>query len=111
MRLEVSIQEDMLKEILEGNYKMNIAPSDLVDFGGQKSFDMTHQLFIQSKGTFVLMFDGRYGLNDPLEDYKPNDVTTVCKFKFIYTFSSLNHVAFFVCGYLVLNTHKKWVGL
>ncbi|CAG2253034.1 unnamed protein product [Mytilus edulis] len=35
VELECSIQEDMCQEISEGNYKMAIAPSDLVDFGGQ----------------------------------------------------------------------------
>ncbi|XP_076100321.1 uncharacterized protein LOC143069527 [Mytilus galloprovincialis] len=77
LELEFSIQEDMRQEILEGNYKMAIAPSDLVDFGGQKSYDMTHQLFIQCKGTFVLMFDGRYGLYDALVEYKPKKITTM----------------------------------
>ncbi|VDI49475.1 Hypothetical predicted protein [Mytilus galloprovincialis] len=54
---------------------MNIAPSDLVDFGGQKSFDMTHQLFIQHRGTFILMFDGRKGLYTVLTEYPQGDVT------------------------------------
>jgi hypothetical protein len=43
----ITIHEDIKEELRKGNYKVNIAPSDLVDFGGQKSFDMTHQLFIQ----------------------------------------------------------------
>jgi hypothetical protein len=47
----ITIHEDIKEELRKGNYKVNIAPSDLVDFGGQKSFDMTHQLFIQHKGT------------------------------------------------------------
>ncbi|CAC5403813.1 unnamed protein product [Mytilus coruscus] len=64
-----TIQSDILKEIRTGEYKIKIAPSDLVDFGGQRCFDMTHQLFIQHKGTFVLMFDGRYELHTPLEEY------------------------------------------
>lgn len=78
--LELSIQEKMRQEILTGSYKMDIAPSDLVDFGGQKSYDMTHQLFIQCKGTFVLMFDGRYGLYDALEEYKPKRITAMCMY-------------------------------
>jgi hypothetical protein len=45
-RFYITIQEDIKEELRKGNYKVNIAPSDLVDFGGQKSFDMTHQLFI-----------------------------------------------------------------
>jgi hypothetical protein len=52
-------------ELRKGNYKVNIAPSDLVDFGGQKSFDMTHQLFIQHKGEFILMFNGSFDFCDP----------------------------------------------
>ncbi|VDI45786.1 Hypothetical predicted protein [Mytilus galloprovincialis] len=68
-----SIQTDLLKK--KGTYRRNIAPSDLVDFGGQKSFDMTHQLFIQHRGTFILMFDGRKGLNKILEEYPQGDVT------------------------------------
>jgi hypothetical protein len=61
------------------NYKVNIAPSDLVDFGGQKSFDMTHQLFIQHKGEYILMFNGRLDFCDPLPEYPQGDVTTKCK--------------------------------
>ena len=41
-----------------------IVPSDLVDFGGQRSFDMTHQLFMRHKGTFVLMFNGKIYFKD-----------------------------------------------
>ncbi|CAG2190447.1 unnamed protein product [Mytilus edulis] len=70
-----SIQSDVLQEIRHGKYKIRVAPSDLVDFGGQRSFDMTHQLFIQHKGTFVLMFDGRYGLHSPLKEYPQGDIT------------------------------------
>ncbi|OPL33810.1 neuralized pats1, partial [Mytilus galloprovincialis] len=70
-----SIQDDLLEKIRKGSYMMDIAPSDLVDFGGQKSFDMTHQLFVQHKGTFILMFDGRKGLHTELEEYPQGDVT------------------------------------
>ncbi|XP_071143583.1 uncharacterized protein [Mytilus edulis] len=70
-----SIQDDLQEKIKEGTYIMKIAPSDLVDFGGQKSFDMTHQLFIQHRGTFILMFDGRKGLYTELEEYPQGDVT------------------------------------
>lgn len=75
-----SIQQDILDKIKERSYVMNIAPSDLVDFGGQKSFDMTHQLFIQHKGTFILMFDGRKGLNTALDEYPQGNVTAGCRF-------------------------------
>jgi anti-sigma28 factor (negative regulator of flagellin synthesis) len=32
----ITIHEDIKEELRKGNYKVNIAPSDLVDFGGQK---------------------------------------------------------------------------
>ncbi|XP_071181256.1 uncharacterized protein [Mytilus edulis] len=66
---ELQIQSDILTEVRTGKYKIEIAPSDLIDFGGQKSFDMTHQLFIQHSGSFLLMFDGRVGLHDQLDEY------------------------------------------
>ena len=53
-----TIQEDIKQEIRNGKYKIDIAPSDLVDFGGQRSFDMTHQLFMRHNGAFVLMMEG-----------------------------------------------------
>jgi hypothetical protein len=73
-----TIHEDIKKEIRKGTYKIEIAPSDLVDFGGQRSFDMTHQLFMRYKGTFVLMFNGNLKLLDTLEEYS-NEETTKCK--------------------------------
>jgi len=75
----IAIDEGIKEELRKGNYKVNIAPSDLVDFGGQKSFDMTHQLFIQHKGEYILMFNGRFDLCDPLPEYPQGDVTTECK--------------------------------
>jgi GTPase SAR1 family protein len=57
---------------------MEIAPSDLVDFRGQRSFDMTHQLFMRQKGTFVLMFNGKIDFSVPLK-YDEQDETTECK--------------------------------
>jgi hypothetical protein len=75
----ITIHEDIKEELRKGNYEVNIAPSDLVDFGGQKSFDMTHQLFIQHKGEFILMLNGRFDLCDPLPEYPQGDVTTECK--------------------------------
>ncbi|XP_076114693.1 uncharacterized protein LOC143082742 [Mytilus galloprovincialis] len=71
----VSIHKDVLKQLKKGKFKMEIAPSDLVDFGGQRSFDMTHQLFIQHKGTFVLIFDGSTGLYEPLKEYPHGNFT------------------------------------
>ena len=73
-----TIQEDIKQEIRKGKYKIEIAPSDLVDFGGQRSFDMTHQLFMQHKGAFVLMFNGRIDFSVPLDEYKQGE-TTECK--------------------------------
>lgn len=70
-----AFQSNVLQEIRDGKYKIRVAPSDLIDFGGQRSFDMTHQLFIQHKGTFVLMFDGRYGLNTRLKEYSQGNIT------------------------------------
>lgn len=78
----LQIRQEILDEIKKGSYKMDIAPSDLVDFGGQRSFDLTHQLFIQYKGTFVLMVDGRFNLNEELDEYKPTKMTSGCKFQF-----------------------------
>ena len=75
----ITIHEDIKDELRKENYKVNIAPSDLVDFGGQKSFDMTHQLFIQHKGEYILMFDGRYDFCYHLPEYPQGDVTTKCK--------------------------------
>ena len=66
-----SIRDDLYNEIKSGNYKIQIAPSDLVDFGGQRCFDMTHQFFIQKKGSFVLLFDGRNDLWEPRENDVP----------------------------------------
>lgn len=63
----------LTKEFLQGvrkrKYRIDIAPSDVVDFGGQRSFDLTHQLFIRRKGSFIVMFDGRYGFSEPLPEY------------------------------------------
>jgi hypothetical protein len=88
----ITIHEDIKEEFRKGNYKVNIAPSDLVDFGGQKSFDMTHQLFIQHKGEFVLMFNGRYDFRDPLPEYPQGDVTTECKLVLICVLSFLIYI-------------------
>jgi hypothetical protein len=68
----------MQDEIRKGTYKIDIAPSDLIDFGGQRSFDMTHQLFMRHKGTFVLMFNGKIDFLDHLEEYNQEE-TTECK--------------------------------
>ncbi|VDI00649.1 Hypothetical predicted protein, partial [Mytilus galloprovincialis] len=70
-----AVRDDILKEIKSGQYKIKIAPSDLVDFGGQRSYDMTHQLFVQHGGTFVVMFDGSRDFHEPLEEYPTGDIS------------------------------------
>ena len=73
-----NIQEKTKEQIRKGTYKIEIAPSDLVDFGGQRSFDMTHQLFIRRKGTFLMMFNGKIDFSIPLKEYEQGE-TTECK--------------------------------
>lgn len=75
-----TVREDILEEVRNGRYIIEIAPSDLVDFGGQRSYDMTHQLFIQHQGSFIIMFNGRYELKKPLKEYPQGDVTSECKY-------------------------------
>ncbi|VDI03767.1 Hypothetical predicted protein [Mytilus galloprovincialis] len=67
------VLDEILEEIKSGQYKIKIAPSDLVDFGGQRSYDMTHQLFVQHGGTFVVMFDGSKEFQEPLKEYPTGD--------------------------------------
>ncbi|VDI40873.1 Hypothetical predicted protein [Mytilus galloprovincialis] len=52
-----------------GQYEMVIVPIDLWDFGGQKIYHMTHQLFITSRGTFLLIFNGSRGVHEDIPDY------------------------------------------
>ncbi|VDI74053.1 Hypothetical predicted protein [Mytilus galloprovincialis] len=70
-----AVHDDILREVKSGQYKIKIAPSDLVDFGGQHSYDMTHQLFVQHGGTFVVMFDGSKDFYEPLKEYPMGDVS------------------------------------
>ncbi|CAG2244110.1 unnamed protein product [Mytilus edulis] len=56
-------------ECNKGNYEMVIVPIDLWDFGGQKVYQMTHQLFITSRGTFLLIFNGSKEINEEIPDY------------------------------------------
>ncbi|VDI11029.1 Hypothetical predicted protein [Mytilus galloprovincialis] len=70
-----AVHEDILKEVKSGQYKIKIAPSDLVDFGGQRSYDMTHQLFVQHGGTFVIMFDGSRDFHEPLKEYPTGEIS------------------------------------
>ncbi|VDI40090.1 Hypothetical predicted protein [Mytilus galloprovincialis] len=70
------VRDDILEEVRKGHYIIDIAPSDLVDFGGQRSYDMTHQLFVQHRGSFIIMFNGKYDLKVPLKEYPQGDVTS-----------------------------------
>jgi hypothetical protein len=86
------IIDTIQEKIKNGTYEIDIAPSDLVDFGGQRSFDMTHQLFMRKKGTFVLMFNGTIDLSIKLTTDKGE--TTECKlvsdfFNLIFFFDHL----------------------
>lgn len=76
---KLQLKSDIIEEVRNGRYQIKIAPSDLIDFGGQKSYDMTHQLFIQHGGSFLLMFDGRFGLHEQLQGY-PVGNTAACKY-------------------------------
>ena len=64
--------EEVMNLVLEackkGEYRMKIVPIDLWDFGGQKIYYMTHQLFISSRGTFVIIFNGSLDINKDLPD-------------------------------------------
>ncbi|XP_071140776.1 uncharacterized protein [Mytilus edulis] len=53
----------IFQAIKEGKYKQNLVFFDIWDFGGQKEFYMTHQLFITSRGLFVLMFNACHSLH------------------------------------------------
>ncbi|VDH90268.1 Hypothetical predicted protein [Mytilus galloprovincialis] len=76
---ELQLSPDILNEVRNGRYQLEIAPSDLLDFGGPELYDITHQLCIQQRGSFLLMFDGRFGLHEQLNEY-PQGVTASCKF-------------------------------
>lgn len=58
----------VIRSIREGTYKQNIIPIDIWDFGGQKDYYMTHQLFITSRGIFVVVFNGSLDLHKHLPD-------------------------------------------
>ncbi|CAG2203207.1 unnamed protein product [Mytilus edulis] len=52
----------IFQAIKEGKYKQNLVFFDIWDFAGQKEFYMTHQLFMTSRGIFVLMFNACHSL-------------------------------------------------
>ena len=62
------IQELVIEVLKEGKYKQEIVPIDIWDFGGQKDYYMTHQLFITSRGIFVLMFNGSHDIHHHMSD-------------------------------------------
>ena len=62
------IQELVIEVLKEGKYKQEIVPIDIWDFGGQKDYYMTHQLFITSRGIFVLMFNGSHSIHQHMHD-------------------------------------------
>ncbi|VDI73966.1 Hypothetical predicted protein [Mytilus galloprovincialis] len=62
------LHEMVISSIREGRYKQNIIPIDIWDFGGQKDYYMTHQLFITSRGIFVLVFNGSLNLHKHMPD-------------------------------------------
>ncbi|VDI39870.1 Hypothetical predicted protein [Mytilus galloprovincialis] len=62
------LHELMVKAVKEGKYKQMVVPIDIWDFGGQKEYHMTHQLFITSRGIFILMFDGSIGIHKHRSD-------------------------------------------
>ena len=62
------IQELVIEVLKDRKYKQEIVPIDIWDFGGQKDYYMTHQLFITSRGIFVLMFNGSLGIHEHMTD-------------------------------------------
>ncbi|VDI13621.1 Hypothetical predicted protein, partial [Mytilus galloprovincialis] len=62
------LHEMVISSIRDGKYKQNIIPIDIWDFGGQKDYYMTHQLFITSRGIFVLVFNGSLNLHKHMPD-------------------------------------------
>ncbi|VDI03956.1 Hypothetical predicted protein [Mytilus galloprovincialis] len=52
-----------------GQYEMVIVPIDLWDFGGQKIYHLTHQLFVTSRGTFLLIFNGSRDIHEDIPEY------------------------------------------
>ncbi|VDI01224.1 Hypothetical predicted protein, partial [Mytilus galloprovincialis] len=86
-------------ECNKGNYEMIIVPIDLWDFGGQKIYHLTHQLFISSRGTFLLIFNGSKGIHDDIPDYKDlpgcnnQQNTAVIIGRQFYTFKHINMYA------------------
>lgn len=51
-----------------GDNQMKLVPIDLWDFGGQKFYYMTHQLFISSRGIFIIIFNGSKEIHQDMSD-------------------------------------------
>lgn len=62
------IHKLIIRAVKEGKYRQMVVPIDIWDFGGQKDYYMTHQLFITSRGIFVLMFNGSVNLHKHMPD-------------------------------------------
>ncbi|CAC5384660.1 unnamed protein product [Mytilus coruscus] len=62
------IHQLLVNAVKEGKYKQMIVPIDIWDFGGQKDYYMTHQLFITSRGIFILMFNGCIDLHKHMSE-------------------------------------------
>ncbi|XP_076088739.1 uncharacterized protein LOC143059137 [Mytilus galloprovincialis] len=58
----------VLSAVKDGEYKMKLVPIDLWDFGGQKIYYMTHQLFISSRGIFIIIFNGSKEIHKEMSD-------------------------------------------
>lgn len=58
----------VLQACKNGQYKMKLVPIDLWDFGGQKIYYMTHQLFISSRGIYIIIFNGSKDINKDISD-------------------------------------------
>lgn len=85
---EEALHKSILNEVRRGEYNLEIAPSDLVDFGGQKAFDMTHQLFILQGGTVLLLFDGSKDLDEALPEYHGEKISSAGTFYILHLKSS-----------------------
>lgn len=68
----------VLSAVKDGEYKMKLVPIDLWDFGSQKICYMTHQLFLSSRGIFIIIFNGSKDIRKECPDlsYLPGQYGT-----------------------------------
>lgn len=85
---EEVLHKNILDEVRSGEYNLEVAPSDIVDFGGQKAFDLTHQLFILQKGTALLLFNGSKDLDVALPEYHNMKISSAGNFYMLVLKSS-----------------------